>query len=303
MMLKSCLLALWIGLRTLAGMSSNPAILSPTIPPQSSTTSVKQVFLAASTNNSTITDTAVSSQTSTNKSINYLNQIRALGIEILPGSSHDPSSQDNPAALQQCAALAYNTLRVMPQDTVSKIRQITFYFSTNGRRGLGGGSTIILRCNNVSNEELTAVLIHELGHITDSSVLSGNPLAGKSEFMDGRQPVYLDDKSLLFYRISFSNEKTLKTGSKTEDFVSGYAMSDPFEDFAETYNYYVLHSQAFRHLASDNNQLLAKYNFMKDYVFAGHEYNWDQGVDLIGDLSRPYDVTLLGYNLKDFLAN
>ncbi|MCC6643751.1 putative zinc-binding metallopeptidase, partial [Candidatus Peregrinibacteria bacterium] len=185
---------------------------------------------------------------------------------------------------------------------------LTLYFSSTGRRGLGGGSTIILRCQNVTDSELVGVLVHELGHIKDTGVLKGDFWAGESEFKDGEKAIFQNDLSLDFYRISFANEKALKKGAVEKDFVSGYAMSDPFEDFAETYNFYILHGEQFRKMAEDNPNLQAKYDYMRDIVFEGREYGNYERISYDGDLSkellkkRNYDSTILEYNLKEFLA-
>ncbi len=239
---------------------------------------------------------------STNQNLDYLQEIKKLGITLHPGKDYAKDSNDNPETLKKCAGLVYKTLSTMPQDTVKKIKNLTLYSNSNGRRGLGGGSTIILRCQNVTDEELVSVLVHELGHIEDTGVLKGSFWAKSSEFMDGQADIYQNDLSLDFYRISFLDENTLKRQAKEQDFVSGYAMTDPFEDFAETYNFYLLHGESFRQMAEQNSALSKKYNFMKNSVFSGVEYSNDQQPNLVFSESRNYDVTVLGFDLNKFLA-
>ena len=233
----------------------------------------------------------------------YLQKIRDLGIVINPGKEFAADSQDNPIQLKHCASLVYRTLEVMPPETVGKLKNLTLYFNSTGRRGLGGGSTIILRCQDVSDQELVSVLVHELGHIEDTGVLKGSFFAGNSEFVDGAAPIFQNDVSLDFYRISFVNEEKLKKESSALDFVSGYAMSDPFEDFAETYNYYLLHGDHFRQIAEENLVLKKKYEFMKNQIFAGQEFDYQTDQSDIKKNYRNYDATLVGYNLNNFLAN
>lgn len=72
------------------------------------------------------------------------------------------------------------------------------------------------------------------------------------------------------------------------DFVSGYALSNKYEDFAESFSFYVFHNDIFRDRALKNVSLQKKYDFFKTYVFDHEEfvgtsfgrewlksYNWD----------------------------
>ena len=233
----------------------------------------------------------------------YQTLITKLGINLHPASSFSTAGGNGTESeLDHCAELTYLTLEKVPYDISSKVKDLTLHFDNSARRGLGGGGTIILRCSNETDQELVGVLMHELGHVADSSLLIGHFWSGNSEFVDGKNPVYNDDLSLDFYRISFSNEKTIKAQSTKEDFVSGYAMSDPFEDFAETFNFYVLHGQEFRAMKTTDSALNQKYNFMKDKVFAGQEFGFDTVNSAQDFAARDYDSTLISFNLKNFIA-
>ena len=77
-------------------------------------------------------------------------------------------------------------------------------------------------------------------------------------------------------------------------------MTDPFEDFAESYNWYVLQGANFRQLAETNALLRQKYDFLKTHVFENREF---EGKMLYRDMyKRVYDSTLLPYSLRRFLA-
>jgi hypothetical protein len=231
----------------------------------------------------------------------FKKKLAKLGVTLHPGTDFAEDSVYNPISELHCSSLIYRVLTLIPKETAEQLSDLTFYFNDTGRRGLGGGSTIILRCQNVTDRELVGVFIHELGHIFDTGVIKGNFWAGESEFMDGKNPVYKDDLSLDFYRISFKNDKTLKAAATNLDFVSGYAMSDPFEDFAESYNFYLLHGDDFRYLAVSNTALEQKYNFLKEKVFNGREFNLNDGLQVGDDGNRSYDSTLLHYDLDAFL--
>jgi hypothetical protein len=231
----------------------------------------------------------------------YAQALDGLGITLHPGTTYNEKSQSDTRSLNHCKSLVYRTLVSVPKTHGNYLEHLTLYFA-DGRRGLGGGSTIILRCSNVSDAELASVMVHEIGHVVDTGLKTGTSKSGKSEFTDGNLPVYKDDISLRFYRISWKNESTLKDFSQNTDFVTGYAKSDPFEDFSETYNFYLLHGGQFREMTKTNNNLNRKYLFMKYFIFAGKEYDNDP-YTLVNSYDRPYDATLLSYDSAKFLKS
>jgi len=191
-------------------------------------------------------------------------------------------------------------LQKMPTEHVATVQNIILDYNTFAHRGLGGNSMIILRAVNMSTQELMGVLIHEMAHNVDYGFLDNSESRVASNFKDGSLTLYESDPSLDFYRISWrDNETRVKTAGNT-DFVSGYAMSDPFEDFAETYAFYVLHNKDFKVLASSSDVLLQKYQFMKHQVFDGEEF--DTGDGEIDTLKRPWDITVLSYDVFQFLS-
>lgn len=191
-------------------------------------------------------------------------------------------------------------LRELPEEHASSVEKIVLDYNKNAGRGLGGNNLIILRGINMSYEELIGVLIHETAHNVDYDYLSPKKMVEKSGFKDGPHPLYITDPSIDFYRISWENELNLKNTASNLDFVSGYAMSDPFEDFAETYTYYVLHNADFKALAVSSPKLYAKYRFMKYRVFSGVEF--DTGDGIVNLNNRSWDTTILNYSLSDFLT-
>lgn len=230
----------------------------------------------------------------------YAEELDSLGIELHPGNTYKPESNGSPRSLNHCKSLVYRTLKSLPDEPVNHLKNLTLYFSDSGRRGLGGGDTIILRCQNVTDEELVGVLVHEMGHIHDTGVMDGSMWSSKSEFMDGSKPVKEDDPSVDFYRLSWTDSSTKKVSATDKDFVSGYAMTDPFEDFSESYAYYILHGTEFRQLAKKNAVLQAKYEYLKNRVFDQKEYV--NGQEQVNVEMRHYDVTILPYDMTKFFA-
>ncbi len=189
--------------------------------------------------------------------------------------------------------LADKVLRALP----SKCRDslASFYVTYDKKaanRGLGGESVIIVS-GTVSDQEFMALVVHECGHVVDIGGLRGTLSGDRTSFYDGNTPIYGDDLSLAFYQISWITPTINQPGSTDADFVSGYAMTDPFEDFAETFAYYALQPKEFKRIAAKNPVLKAKYDFMVNVVFAG-----DQPV-AVGKYTRgrsaPWDVTKLPY--------
>jgi len=195
-----------------------------------------------------------------------------------------------------------SVLEKLPKEQISTLKNIILDYNPKAHRGLGGKGIIIVRAVDMESEEFYGVMVHEVGHNVDLGYLSESSKAKASEFSDNKKPIYETDPSLPFYRICWDNEKTRKKSAANQDFVSGYAMSDPFEDFAESYVYFVLHNKDFKSKTQNSEKLLAKYNYMKNTVFGGKEFS--TGEYLTENLTRqPWDITVLPYSLTSFLAS
>jgi len=188
--------------------------------------------------------------------------------------------------------LANEVLRALPSQCLPFLKRFYVRYDNPENRGLAGSNSIIID-GSVPDDEFKALLIHEFGHITDLGCIDGTMSAGQSSFRDGSEAVYKDDASLSFYQISWVNGSTKKRDMSQQDFVSGYASWDPFEDFAETYVYYVLQKDAFVDRASTNTTLAAKLQWMERHAFRGGisvaqgAQQWNGAV--------PWDVTKLSY--------
>lgn len=232
----------------------------------------------------------------------YAEELSKLPIKLRPGREHRKDSSATPIAEEKCKSTVYQTLSKLPKEHVAQLLELTLFYTPDGRRGLGGGNSIILRCTNVAKTELAGVLMHEMGHLVDAETLRGTDESGFSGFYDFGKPVLVDDPSAAFFQICWISESQRRANSSELDFVSGYAMSDPFEDFAETYAYYRLHGKEFRSLASSNKHLAAKYEFMKNSVFAGKEFETGSSAPVKEEV-RNYDVTVLPYSFTKFLTS
>jgi len=194
-----------------------------------------------------------------------------------------------------------STLKNLPVEHANTVKNVILDYDPAVHRGMGGNHLIILRGVNMDTEEFVGVFVHEIAHNVDYAALEPSKTEEESAFVDGSMPVYVTDPSLDFYRISWEDSLTRKKTATNMDFVSGYAMSNPFEDFAETYTYYVLHGNDFRGLTASSSSLYAKYRFMKYRVFNGQEFDTDDGK--VRAEYRPWDTTVIAYDLNTFLIN
>jgi hypothetical protein len=200
-----------------------------------------------------------------------------------------------------CKSLAYRTIDALPAAHTSTLYELRLSFDPNIRRGLSNSHMMTMRCVNVNDPVFTAVMVHEVGHLVDTGLLSGTPHAGRSPFHDFGKPIYNNDPSLAFYNISWKDNTTLHKETSYRDFLSSYGRTDPFEDFSEAYIWYVLQSENFRRLAENTPALQAKYDFMRDRVFEGKEFSGKY--TYFDHYKRVYDSTLLLYPLYTFWNN
>ena len=136
-----------------------------------------------------------------------------------------------------------------------------------------------------SDVEIISSFIHEFGHgIGRVPIEVGSPISLHDKFgeisFSGTQ-LYLDDKNGIQWKRPENNYG---------EFVSTYAREGPsenldpetlpypyyaihHEDFAESFAAYVLTGNIFRERAKDNIHLQEKYNFLRDNVFDGVEYD------------------------------
>jgi len=151
-------------------------------------------------------------------------------------------------------------------------------------RGQVTGWELILSNNISSLAETTKVLGHEMGHIVDIYHLKKN--------------IY--DVSDIFYNISWVSKDIKKKETTLNDFVSGYAASNKYEDFAESLTMYVFHNEKFHSKTLKNYRLKQKYNFFKKHIFKKWEFtNTDFSTGEIADYN--WDATKISINLKKYL--
>lgn len=173
-------------------------------------------------------------------------------------------------------------------EKVTGLTRLEIYEDPDLPRALAGRGVLKLRKDILTSDEYENILIHEFAHIVDLTYFQGTD-GEESGFKDGSLPIFSDDLSVQFYQISWQDTETMKEGVDKFDFVSGYAMTDPFEDFAESTLYFVKHNREFRILAENNDILKQKFDFIRDNVFGGKVFNSGKSYVDLGE--RGWDAT------------
>lgn len=175
------------------------------------------------------------------------------------------------------------------------IKNIDIKKENGNRRGYATWDTIIINLGSVkSKKEFAELLTHEMGHIADLGYIQWSSSKKNRTYTEFGKAVFaLNDPSLLFYKISRSNETIRKSEAKKKDFCSGYGMSDPFEDFSECFNLYLNHNILFREIAKNNTILKKKYNFIAALIDGKYMASKSSELNLIKENStrRPRDTT------------
>lgn len=184
-------------------------------------------------------------------------------------------------------------VNVLPEQCKNTLKNFYVKYEKQKSRGLAGKSVMILD-GTVPDEEFRALFIHESGHNIDLGCFQGTPDAGKSAYTDGEDMMYRDDPSIGFYQISWITSNVQKSNARPEDFVSGYAGYDAFEDFAESFAYFVLHNEAFAERAETNAAMATKYAWFRDTVFRGNIPQAARG-ESVWNGKAPWDITKLAY--------
>lgn len=144
--------------------------------------------------------------------------------------------------------------------------------------------------NKLSKNEINSVFIHEFWHYVDINFFEKNILKDISED---------------FYDISWESSKVLKAWQSQTDFVSWYAMTNKYEDFAESFTYYILDNKNFLLKTEKSKYLKQKYDFFKNNFFKDNEFINTSFLDW-EDKDYYWDITKINYflqNLLNYLKN
>lgn len=153
-------------------------------------------------------------------------------------------------------------------------------------RGLSNSKYIKINTRQIDTPaELSYIVIHEVGHTVDIGTLRGTSKKTTS-FFDDTTPIVSDDPSVVFYNYSWKDSDTKKKDARDRDFISGYGMTNVFEDFAESYVMYRTHGDTFRCMALKSRVLDKKYTYMY-YLFGKKHFQTESVVEECEQVSDP----------------
>ena len=112
--------------------------------------------------------------------------------------------------------------------------------------------------SSLPESEGVKVFVHEFGHAVDIEYLVPRLLRS--------------DASEEFYGISWQDIRVKLPKQTITNFVSGYAMTNKYEDFAESFGLYVFHNETFAARAQLDPIIARKYAFFQDRVFMNSEF-------------------------------
>jgi len=138
----------------------------------------------------------------------------------------------------------------------------------------------------MNNEEFISVFTHEFSHYIDLYYLE--------------KKVFTDISSY-FYDISWESTKVVKKWLTQYDFVSWYAITNKYEDFAESMTYYILHNNEFLERSQKSEILKEKYFFFSSYIFKNNEFKNTSFSKNNNEIWYYRDITKMDINLKNFL--
>jgi predicted SprT family Zn-dependent metalloprotease len=141
-------------------------------------------------------------------------------------------------------------------------------------------------------KEFQEVLTHELWHIIDLWIIRWKSKYKDSKFTEFWEDVFgMDDKSINFYKLSWKSENTKFSGFK--DFVGWYAMTNPFEDFAESFNMYLNHHEVFKNLGKTNYTCSQKFQYIDSLFKWFHFHSDNTNLKKLekNQIRRPWDST------------
>jgi hypothetical protein len=149
--------------------------------------------------------------------------------------------------LMLVGALAYLDSAFSWPPFSSFVEKIIIHVNTQASRGSAWHTSLSLNNSRLRlPREFWEVSVHELWHVLDLWYkVWYSPLKHSSYTEFGRTVFSTTDPSLEFYALSRDSESIRKRWSRSLDFVSGYAMKNPFEDIAESINMYINHYDLF----------------------------------------------------------
>lgn len=198
----------------------------------------------------------------------------------------DPYSFEDKLASNYVKTLDYSLEKEVLGNKINKL-DIFLKEEDLGTRGkMKNRSIYLFSPESLSLAEFLSVFVHEYGHYIDLYFF---------------EKKILWDKSDKFYDISWESTQIKKAWQELSDFVSGYSMTNKYEDFAESFTYYMLHNKDFLVKSQNSSILQKKYNFFREELFQNWEFE-RQDFSLSDEIKDYYrDTTKINISLENFL--
>lgn len=175
------------------------------------------------------------------------------------------------------------------------IRSINIYKDESARRGSAGSHFVKMNTLKIeSYREFWEVFTHEVWwHILDLWVITDDFSSSlHPDYTEFGEPTFgLNDRSLKFYRISWLDEYTRRADSTSDDFVSGYAMRDIFEELAEFSNAWINHNALVREMAKTNTKIAQKVELFEELFGDRYIISDAQRLGVFDAEKRVFDTT------------
>lgn len=188
-----------------------------------------------------------------------------------------------------------NTFLKYDNNIIDVLNSITIKVSWEWLRWYAWAHTVTINLIWIkSYSEFREVVTHELWHIVDLWIMKWKSKTLHWKYTEFWYPSFAkDDPSIKYYSYSRESEKTKLKTVEFKDFVSWYAMSNPFEDFAESFNLYLNHKSLFKKMWESSYILSQKYLFMEKLLWWNSLFNQSKYMDKIKNdlLWRPWDTT------------
>ncbi len=138
----------------------------------------------------------------------------------------------------------------------------------------------------MEKDEIIAIFIHEFAHYIDIYSLKRWK---ETDVSNG------------FYNISWNSTKEIKAGLSQKDFVSGYSMTNKYEDFAESLTYYILHNKDFLEKSINSDILRKKYIYFNLLLFKSEIFKNTDFSEWNKVKNYYWDITKINFSRKNFL--
>ncbi len=195
------------------------------------------------------------------------------------------TSSDTSSSIEKRKNILTTILEYHSSSLISKSLSVIIDTQLIEPRGKIQGPRITLSSRVLRDSEFIKLFVHEFGHYVDLYFFL---------------PLTSWDISEDFYDISWTNTTVKRPWEWLSSFVSGYAATNKYEDFAESFTFYIFHNTYFADRALKNESLREKYLFFNTKVFSQGQFV-GKDYSTIRVPSYVWDTTKVPISLQKYL--